>query len=514
LHGASRKSPRTLFLSLLLVALTTLLTVGCGSSSDSYVATNTGYAGPNNGDLVFEFTQPAAQSAEVPAGTTDLTFDFFNAANANVLSVDKPFATTVVVEDVPVSATRVVITTYGPGGIPLATIEAPVTVVGGSSVTVDLSGAIITPIAPPGQLIVEPSTLTFAPGGLIGAVDDIINLLAVGDPIDNVAFFRAYFIPEGETQRLDVTARVGVNFSNFYPATFGADSFTYINVAGEGLAITSNPLAPTPPFGGTATMTVTYIHDGLVYSDDVEISLENPSLVGVEFLSAQDGTLTLPASGATEFEVTSVALYSNGFRLPILDFDGAQFSPIPDTFTLAVQTPATGLNLVDGDIPNGALTTTGGGAGQTATLAVTANGDPTVLGTLEVNLIDATAVTEVALQVSPTALNPTASYTVTVTYNDAANTTEEITGNWFLVESFNGPGEVSPQGLLPSVGKLLGVVRGLTEVRIDDDLGTGTVTSFLNNAVGLAGSDSDANNNFVEVDVLSTVPLSLIGGFI
>ena len=124
----------------------------------------------------------------------------------------------------------------------MAIIEAPVTVVAGGSVVVDLSGATITFL---GQLIVEPETLTFAPGGIIGAIDDLIQGIASGDQIDNVAFFRAYFVPAGQTERVEVTARVGVHFTNFSPSSVTADSFTYLNVVGEGIAITTNPLAPT-----------------------------------------------------------------------------------------------------------------------------------------------------------------------------------------------------------------------------------------------------------------------------
>jgi hypothetical protein len=367
---------------------------------------------------------------------------------------------------------------------------------------------------PAGQLIVEPASLTFAPGGLIGAVDDLIGGIITGDAIDNIAFFRAYFVAPGETRRVDVTARVGVSFSNFFPSTVGPESFAYFNLIGEGIALTSNPLAPTPPFGGTATMTVTYISEGQVFTDNVEITLDNPSLVGVEFDSAPDGTLTLPASGVNAFPVDATALYSNGFKLPIDDLDGDQFSPFPDTFELVVATPATGLSVVDGFVANGALSTSGGGAGQTAVLNVIANGNSTVLGSLNVALIDATAVTEVALDVFPTDINPSAGYSVVVTYNDAAQTTEDVTGVWFEIDSFEGPGFAIPQTpLFPSVGRLLGVRRGAATIRIDDDNGLTGVDNELG-FLGLPGSDTLESNNFVDVNVLSTVPLSILGGIL
>ncbi|MFA5509189.1 MAG: hypothetical protein WC423_27450, partial [Vulcanimicrobiota bacterium] len=359
------------------------------------------------------FTLASAQTIEVPAATTDLDFEFFDAANNSVFTYTQGFAPEVIVKNVPTSAKRVVITARGPNG-PLATIEANVAVTPGGQTVVDLSGATITLL---GQLIVEPETLQFAPGGLIGVVDDLLTLVGNGG-IDNVAFFRVHFIPSGETEPVEVTPRVGVHFENFFPSTLTADSFAHLNLMGDGIAITANPLGPTPPFGAKADMVVTYIQDGQVYTDRVEIVLDNTEFVGVE---VED--LVLPANGAMGTPVIARAVYSNGMKLPI-EFDasnqGIVIIGFGDTFALSVQTPATGLNLG----ANGVLTTTGGGGGQTAVLAISANGGtPT---TFNVGLVDG-IVSEVALIVSRTEVDPISTYRVMLTYNDPASTTVDFT---------------------------------------------------------------------------------------
>ena len=505
-------------LTLLLVTLTAIFTVGCGDDND-FVATGGGGFTPvaTTGDLVFNFTLAPAQAIQVPSSTTDLDFEFFDAANNSVLTYTQAYADTVVVSGVPVSATRVVITARGPGG-PVAIIEAPVTVVAGGSVVVDLSGATITFL---GQLIVEPETLTFAPGGLIGAIDDLIQGLSSGDQIDNVAFFRAYFVPAGQTERVEVTARVGVHFTNFAPSSVTADSFTYLNVVGEGIAITTNPLAPTPPFGATCDMVVTYIDtNGNVFTDSVAVTLDNPTLVGVDVQSAPGGTLVLPANGVGAFPIFAVAQYSNGAEFPIVDLEGDPNNfPFPSTFVMSVQTPATGLNIVDNvndSVDNGALQTTGGGAGSTAVLAITANGAATPITTFNVRLSSATAVNEVALSVNPTAINPQGGYRVVATYDNGD--TQDLTGVWDEIDTFlNGPtdsGDVEFQGIFPSVGRVLGTFRGTCDIRIDDNTGDTTQVNAELTDLSLPGTDTSTTNNSVSVNVLSTVPLSIIGGIL
>lgn len=492
-----------LLVSLLLMAFVATFSVGCGDNNDGFVATTGGGTTATTGDLVFNFTLAPAQAIQVPSNTTDLDFEFFDAANNSVFTYTQAYANTVTVSGVPATATRVVITARGPNG-PVAIIEAPVTVVAGGSVVVDLSGATITFL---GQLSVEPVNLQFAPGGLIGVVDDLIALFTNGD-FDNVAFFRAYFTPPGTTERIEVTSRVGVSFDNFFPSTVTADSFAYLNVFGEGIAVTANPIGPTPPFGATANMVVTYIENGQVYTDSVNIILDNPVFTGVDVLN-----LTLPQSGVTNFQVAAFATYSNGLKLPI-SFDPGNNGTLPlpgytDTFVLSTVTPATGLTLG----ASGQLSTTGGGAGETGVLGIAANGGtPT---NFNVNLIDG-QVTEVALNVPRTDLNPSGSYTITVTYNDPAGSTQDLTRLWPTggLTMTAGTGDASFIGLLDLFpnGRLLGTFEGTATFSLADG-STANVAAVLAGApFGMAGStDTLATNNTANLNILSTVPLSIIG---
>lgn len=497
-----------LLASFFLLAFTTVVTVGCGSSDD-FVATNGFAPASNTGDLVFRtFTLAAAQTIEVPAATTDLDFEFFDAANNSVFTYTQGFAPEVIVKNVPTSAKRVVITARGPNG-PLATIEANVTVTPGGQTVVDLSGATITLL---GQLIVEPETLQFAPGGLLGAVDDFAALLANGESLENLAFFRVYFAQPGSSELVDVTARVGVHFENFFPASVTADSFTYFNLAGEGIGLTTNPLGPTAPFGATCNMVVTYILEGQVYTDSVKVTLDNPQLIGVDVPVAKDGTLNLPATGVTNFPVLAFATYSNGFRLPILN--GTSFiPPFPgaDTFVMshAAGGPAGFVADADG-IDTGGTTGTG-------VVNITANGETTPIASFNVNLVNANSVTEAALTVASTDINPSGRYIVTVTYNDG--TTQDLTGVWpgaALLPLFppainddNGSGDSNLVygafgGILPEGGRLGGAFKGTTTLSIGTQV---DVAAFLNFLGFTTAADGDLSNNSVELNVLSTVPL-------
>lgn len=136
----------------LLLSLVALVTVGCGSSTNDYVYN--GNVNPSlTGDVTFEFTKPATQ-AVVPVGTTKLHFDFYSEIDTNGdptslpdLRADADYATSVTIENVPVSAIYVVITAYGAYGIPLAVIATPLTVYGGQTTTANLAGVPVTAVS-------------------------------------------------------------------------------------------------------------------------------------------------------------------------------------------------------------------------------------------------------------------------------------------------------------------------------------------------------------------------------
>jgi hypothetical protein len=139
-----------------------LLLAGCGSDSNEYVVNPSGggNAPPpagSTGSLAFRFVQ--AQSATVPLGTAQLQFDFFDPADTLVYFSSANYAASVTVRDVPIVASRVVITAYGPGGVPLATMSQAVAVQADQTAIVDMTGVAAMPVTLD-QLSATPSPLT------------------------------------------------------------------------------------------------------------------------------------------------------------------------------------------------------------------------------------------------------------------------------------------------------------------------------------------------------------------
>lgn len=130
--------------ALLLVALASILAVGCGNS-ENFVFTNTiNQPGATTGNLTFNFVQ-AQGVITVPIGTTTLEFTFFDGLNqtGNVtLTDEQPYAAQVTVFGVPVTTQSYRIVARNANGAALATTTGAVTVVPGQTVTVDVTGAI------------------------------------------------------------------------------------------------------------------------------------------------------------------------------------------------------------------------------------------------------------------------------------------------------------------------------------------------------------------------------------
>ena len=145
------------FMAILVIAIASLGFAGCGSSSDSFVATGNPDGPPTTGGLTFNFI--TAQSPfTVDATTNTLRFDFFDGNNADpVFSVTRPFAPSVTIENVPASVRSVFITGFDADGIPLFTINQTVAVTPGSTNTVDgLSNAVPVALS---RLRLAPGTL-------------------------------------------------------------------------------------------------------------------------------------------------------------------------------------------------------------------------------------------------------------------------------------------------------------------------------------------------------------------
>jgi hypothetical protein len=117
----------------MLLMLVSLVSVGCGSSSDDFVVVGNNGNNTNppvpTGAVTFQFVTPQVDvQAQVPTGTQTLHFDFLNSQNDEVFETHVDFAPTVTVVGVPVTATRALVTALGANGVPLATILFNITV--------------------------------------------------------------------------------------------------------------------------------------------------------------------------------------------------------------------------------------------------------------------------------------------------------------------------------------------------------------------------------------------------
>lgn len=456
------------------------------------------------------------------ATVTPITLDTITVTpNPVNLDVDGPTSANVAVtgvfsngDIVPLDAdTDAVVTLSGTDPTVATTTGSTVTAVGDGATTVDVSVDLYGDVAsladvpvnvagpdvPLGTLIVNPDSLTFTNGGLLGIIDALSN-----QNFDSLATFRAYFIPPGETQPIEITPQAGVSFSNFAPGTVTADSFTYLNIAGEGLVLTTNPLGPTVAYGTTATMTVTYISEGVTYTSDVDITIGSPEF---EEVVVPNGTLALPLSTTGNgFPVTVYARYSNGLALPIgalgiVDFGDPALGG--DVFGLEVSGNAN--VAVNND---NFIRTTAATAGTTATATITRNGDDEA--TFTVNIIDGEVIDVVLTPADPATItvDPIGSYTVSVVYDDTADTVQDVTTAWFPDITPGMPGDASTLalGIFPQGGRLLGVEQGTALLELDDT----DINAQLNMGLGLPGSNTVTTNDEADLDILSTVPLSFI----
>ena len=129
---------------LLIVALASILAVGCGNS-DNFVFTNTNTAPvATPGNLTFNFVQ-AQGVITVPIGTTTLEFTFYDGPNQTgsvTLTDSQPYAAQVTVFGVPTNTQSYRIVARNANGAALATTTGAVTVVPGQTTTVDVTGAL------------------------------------------------------------------------------------------------------------------------------------------------------------------------------------------------------------------------------------------------------------------------------------------------------------------------------------------------------------------------------------
>ena len=248
----TQKSAKQSLLIVMLMALVSLFAVGCGDSGEDFVVTgNQGNNGANTGAVTFQF---ARAQQTVPAATALFDIRFFSANGLQVFEqLNIPFNTTITVQNVPTSATRAVVTAKNAAGIPLATIDYTVGVVGGGTAN-----------AVPGtSTLVTFDTVTATPDPTTVAIGGTQQIsLAVG-------------FSNGDS--LSGTAAGGVPVF-----TSSAPGVATVNATGLVTGVTAGP----------ATITVAYALNGVTRTDTVAVTV-NAAPVGTARLELAPATVNL-----------------------------------------------------------------------------------------------------------------------------------------------------------------------------------------------------------------------------
>jgi len=156
--------------ALLMVALASIMAVGCGDS-ENFVFTNPAPVA-NTGNLTFNFIQAQGVIA-VPIGTTTLEFTFFDGLNqtGNVTLTDtQPYAAQVTVVGVPVVTQSYRIVARNANGAALASASGNVTVVPGQTITVDVTN-VVPILTPPTAAQLDVFVSNAGNGANLGDID-------------------------------------------------------------------------------------------------------------------------------------------------------------------------------------------------------------------------------------------------------------------------------------------------------------------------------------------------------
>ncbi len=136
---------------------------GCGDSSEDYVFTGTAPNPAQTGSLTYNFA--LAQGAfTAPAGTSSIRFELYTGVNGSgdrVATVNRPFAASITLTDVPASVQSTVLTFYTSNGIPVLETVASSPVAVGRNVVVSFSGA-VTDVPDFEALTVSPASLSLS----------------------------------------------------------------------------------------------------------------------------------------------------------------------------------------------------------------------------------------------------------------------------------------------------------------------------------------------------------------
>lgn len=309
-------------LALLVIGITSLGLVGCGSSNGTsnteFVATDNDAAQSNLGNLVFNFVTP--QSAfTVDANTNTLQFDFFDAAAVSpVLTTTRAFAASVTISNVPTSVRTVRITGFDANLIPLFTISQAIDVVGGNTVTIDgISNAVAVTL----------SSLRLAPG-------DLTQLNA--DPPVSVT---SLDVPVGGTGQVFLIG----DYSNGSQVLLGDQATYQLDTGGDAFASVSTLGTVTGLAAGNTTFIATFGGQTL----SIPLTVAEPGAQNFDSIANVNATLTASTTQPLQLGTTATRTISgvpvtfglaNGDPRLTYSSSGADFT----VTATGVVTPATG----------------------------------------------------------------------------------------------------------------------------------------------------------------------------
>ena len=309
----------TSYLSLLALSFFAIFAVGCGSDNEDVFSATGGSANPLSGNLSFRFVQPNPQTAgEVPNTTSLLRFDFFRAnppsAESFVATVIRPYAESIVIEDVPTDVILVLVTALDGENFPLVTLQGDAEVILGQTTPVDLGN----------PTVVTLDTLTVSPDPAIAS-------------------------KEGESKTTQLSFTLGFsNGSVFTLPSFDGTNTTFSQPGGEIADISASGLVSTTVGGQNTTASASFTFGNFTVTDEFDILtycfeiVEARSQIFIPTLQFNDfpGQQIIPIGPSGEPTVFQVDFVGpDGVRLRPYFIEGAQ----DVTFSLA--TPATGVSI-------------------------------------------------------------------------------------------------------------------------------------------------------------------------
>ena len=334
----------------LIICLSVLLT-GCGSSQADYFFPGGNTDTPNaTSEVVFQFAR--AQASQVPSATSNLDIKFFSNDGTLVHSVTAGFLSTVRVDRVPVSATRVEVKAQTSDGTPLVVFTASnLVLIPGGSVFVELgAGALVTPTS----IAVTPSplnlnltgsntsaqlqvTVTYSSGDvrpLGGQVPGVLEFSSRGTAIATVTNSGAAQAVGLGSTTFDVSYAVGGQSRSTTVAVTVAQSSQPPQQQGR-LETNFSSLSLSTTGAPSAPLTAVYYPAGSSQGEDVslaiEVTFDNFSPSGVDASNFTYNTETRRFSSANEAAEGSSARVTVSYEV-----GGETFST---TFTAAVLAP-------------------------------------------------------------------------------------------------------------------------------------------------------------------------------